>query len=292
MGAVPVSIIQSTLAVSERYGIPRAALLGHGALKESDLGRRRRIGWDAFCEFNDRVEQAWAPHGGLEAFGRAFSTQPPPEWASLARSLIPPRQFLRLLFKVGEWAHPFATVTVRDVKAHALEVDIALPKHLRDNPSFFRICAATMRWSIALIGYPPLKVGLTVSPHRGTYRFWVPHSKTVFHRAQTAADARFSLLVERIEALQSEVRELLSRHAAHHPDVPRARAQTLGETWGLSPRQVEVLQHLAHGASNREIAKALGVAERTVEVHVSELLKRAGVDARARLVARFWAAPA
>jgi DNA-binding NarL/FixJ family response regulator len=58
--------------------------------------------------------------------------------------------------------------------------------------------------------------------------------------------------------------------------------------WALTPRQCEVLERLAIGDSNKEIATSFGMSVRTVEQHVAEILKRAEVDSRLRLVARFW----
>lgn len=48
----------------------------------------------------------------------------------------------------------------------------------------------------------------------------------------------------------------------------------------LTPRQTEVLRLLVKGASNKEIAEALGCAEATVRVHVSTLLRLLGVENR------------
>jgi DNA-binding NarL/FixJ family response regulator len=70
-------------------------------------------------------------------------------------------------------------------------------------------------------------------------------------------------------------------------DVER-RAPLLGARWALTPRQREVLEMLARGASNREIAARIRCAERTVELHVTALLRKSGCDSRARLVAEFW----
>lgn len=50
---------------------------------------------------------------------------------------------------------------------------------------------------------------------------------------------------------------------------------------GLTARQLEVLRLVAHGLSNREIARCLGVSPRTVDRHVSDVYQRIGVSSRA-----------
>jgi NarL family two-component system response regulator LiaR len=48
----------------------------------------------------------------------------------------------------------------------------------------------------------------------------------------------------------------------------------------LTERETEVLQHLAQGKSNKEIAAALVIAEKTVRTHVSNILAKLGVTSR------------
>ena len=55
---------------------------------------------------------------------------------------------------------------------------------------------------------------------------------------------------------------------------------------GLTQREREVAMHLAQGESNREIAEALVVTERTVESHVTNILNKLGFTRRAQI--RKW----
>jgi DNA-binding CsgD family transcriptional regulator len=54
---------------------------------------------------------------------------------------------------------------------------------------------------------------------------------------------------------------------------------------GLSPRELEVLRHVAGGKTNREIATELVLSERTVERHVSNIFAKLGVSTRAAATA-------
>lgn len=56
----------------------------------------------------------------------------------------------------------------------------------------------------------------------------------------------------------------------------------------LTPRQREILQCLSKGLSNKEIARALGISDSTVKVHMHGLFERLGVQNRtqAALLAR------
>jgi ATP/maltotriose-dependent transcriptional regulator MalT len=52
----------------------------------------------------------------------------------------------------------------------------------------------------------------------------------------------------------------------------------------LTSREQDVLEHIAAGLSNREIASALGISEHTVKFHVSALLGKLGVSSRAAAI--------
>ena len=75
-------------------------------------------------------------------------------------------------------------------------------------------------------------------------------------------------------------------------DAPRmdrdARLAMVERLWRLTPRQRQVLALVVAGDANKTIAERLRCAVVTIEVHVTALLRKAGVDGRAALVAKFW----
>jgi DNA-binding CsgD family transcriptional regulator len=58
----------------------------------------------------------------------------------------------------------------------------------------------------------------------------------------------------------------------------------------LTPRQSEVVSRVARGLANKQIASELGISERAVKGHVSDLLGKFGVANRAGLIAALMAA--
>ena len=54
---------------------------------------------------------------------------------------------------------------------------------------------------------------------------------------------------------------------------------------GLSAREREVLREVARGGTNREIASALGISERTVDRHVSNIYTKLDISSRAAATA-------
>lgn len=82
------------------------------------------------------------------------------------------------------------------------------------------------------------------------------------------------------ELTKRVVAELVSRRRTQ--PVTAARASEL-----LTPRELEILLHLAQGMSNDEIARALVVETSTVKSHLARMMPKLGV--RSRLHAAVWA---
>jgi DNA-binding CsgD family transcriptional regulator len=65
------------------------------------------------------------------------------------------------------------------------------------------------------------------------------------------------------------------------------RAAEAEKYGGLTPREREVARYLSQGKSNREIAEALVLSERTIENHISNILTKLGFTSRAQVAV--WA---
>jgi DNA-binding NarL/FixJ family response regulator len=78
-------------------------------------------------------------------------------------------------------------------------------------------------------------------------------------------EVAMQLLMRLVEERQQEKKE-----AAQKPSLPKS----------LSPREVEVLEHLARGLSNRQIARSLSISTSTVKNHVHHIINKLEVSDR------------
>lgn len=74
--------------------------------------------------------------------------------------------------------------------------------------------------------------------------------------------------------LDAELAEVLFRGAP-----PRPVASEL-----MTPRELEVLELLARGMSNRQLAEVLGFSEHTAKFHVNAILTKLGAETRTEAV--------
>ena len=72
------------------------------------------------------------------------------------------------------------------------------------------------------------------------------------------------------------------RSAAAGTGLPAGRPASLvsGPLSSLSPRELDILRGIASGASNKEIARQLSIAETTVKIHVQHILRKLDVTSR------------
>jgi NarL family two-component system response regulator LiaR len=102
--------------------------------------------------------------------------------------------------------------------------------------------------------------------------------------------------------LVKAIRETSQGKAQLHPDIARRLMAAVSgekplqstkpasrskELAGLTERELEVLELIAQGLTNREIAEKMVISEKTVKTHVSNLLDKLGLEDRTR--AAIWA---
>jgi DNA-binding NarL/FixJ family response regulator len=83
-------------------------------------------------------------------------------------------------------------------------------------------------------------------------------------------------------ALAAAIRAVHAGHVLLHPDVARllADGQARLADVHLTARERDVLAAITRGRANREIARQLGLSEKTVKTHVSAILTKLGVQDR------------
>lgn len=101
-----------------------------------------------------------------------------------------------------------------------------------------------------------------------------------------AGEFGMHLLVVGLELLARRARiELPPPPGGAGPDGPAQRPATVADELGLTPREREVLALVADGRTNRQIAEALFISDKTASVHVSNILAKLGVANRGEAAA-------
>lgn len=79
---------------------------------------------------------------------------------------------------------------------------------------------------------------------------------------------------EMTDKLIAAFRSAAAQPAAPEPEEPESEDEP------LTPRELDTLREIARGASNKEIARTLGIAETTVKIHVQRILRKLGLSSR------------
>lgn len=89
------------------------------------------------------------------------------------------------------------------------------------------------------------------------------------------------------DELRAAIRSTAHGHVPLDPRVATALLPGAGPADQLSDRERQVLMLAAQGLANKQIGRALGIAERTVKVHLGNIYRRIGVTDRT--TAALWA---
>ncbi|MDE2401483.1 MAG: response regulator [Burkholderiales bacterium] len=95
------------------------------------------------------------------------------------------------------------------------------------------------------------------------------------------ADAlRRTMRGESVVATEMTAKLVAAFQTLHEPAEIAVSESQDDPLMSLSPREHEILRHIACGESNKEIARALDIAETTVKIHVQHILRKLNLSSR------------
>ncbi len=102
-------------------------------------------------------------------------------------------------------------------------------------------------------------------------------------RVHLTADLWLTLRAARITDGTSDARQDIA--VTIERSSPEERLGLFGRASGLSPRESDVLRHLATGADTRDVAQRMFVSEHTVQDHLKSIFLKTGMRTRSSLLA-------
>ncbi len=111
------------------------------------------------------------------------------------------------------------------------------------------------------------------------------HSEETLVRQALDAGARGYILKNAMDLdLVRAIRRVAAGETVLDAQIPRAVTLKGERESGLTARELEVLQHIVAGKSNKEIATELGLSVNTVSVHRANIMDALGIHKTAELV--------
>jgi DNA-binding NarL/FixJ family response regulator len=111
------------------------------------------------------------------------------------------------------------------------------------------------------------------------------HSEDTLVRQALEAGARGYVLKNAMDLdLANAIKGVAAGKSVIDPQVKRTESLKGEREAGLTSRELEILQHIVAGKSNKEIASELDLSVNTVSVHRANIMDRLGIHKTAELV--------
>jgi DNA-binding NarL/FixJ family response regulator len=111
------------------------------------------------------------------------------------------------------------------------------------------------------------------------------HSEDTLIRQALEAGAKGYVLKNAMDLdLVSAIKKVAEGTMVLDPQITRGGTLKGERDTGLTPRELEILQHIVAGKSNKEIATELGLSANTVSVHRANIMDALGIHKTAELV--------
>jgi DNA-binding NarL/FixJ family response regulator len=120
--------------------------------------------------------------------------------------------------------------------------------------------------------------------------FTIDESRAAISEAIQAGVSGYLLKDVTTEDLLRAARMAMEGKAVIHPALTKlfldeVRFMPKDNGSPLSPREVQILQHIASGSSTKQVARDLGISAHTVKTHLERIFDKLGANDRAQAVA-------
>jgi DNA-binding CsgD family transcriptional regulator len=279
-------MVWAAVDTAERGGIAIAPLFEGLPFDNAALRKMNRVRWDDYCTIAERILVACGGERELEDLLESTYHLVLPELRALAGAVISPMHYLRLMFEVLDpLMFPPIHFRFEDLGDNRAKIIAATRPGVRPCRALFVSSTGAMRGTTRALGLPPANIiSADITESRGVWEVELPQAPSWGDRGRRASRALKRLMIRLVLGSTVEGVELAAE--VGEPELaPVAHAITVLQ---LTPRQGEVLEHVAKGLTNKEIAHQLGTAENTIELHITRILRKAGASSRAQLLAKLW----
>ncbi len=279
-------LVWAAVDMAEQARLDVPALVEGLSFDAVTMRRRSRIPWDEYCTLGERIEaQCGGPREFQDLLESSYHTVLP-ELRVLAGAVVSPMAYLRFIWDVID---PLLFAPIQfgftELGPDRARLTAVCRPGVRGCLTYFQGTVGAFRGMTRTLGLPATRVDVAdVTATSGTYEVTLPPALGWRDRSRRAGTAVRRLFMRAILGANADGTPL----AADIGEPEISPVDQAAELLQLTPRQAEVLGHVAEGRSNKEIAQELGTAENTIELHVSRILRKAGVSSRSQLVARLW----
>lgn len=277
-------VVWASMDLVANAGLPVDALFEGLPYDAKAVRKMGRVSWDDYCHIVERIEVL---AGGPDGCSRLMSSgyhHVIPEVRYVAGALLSPKQLMRFIEPMMRVLTPPCRFKMVDAGEDAMRIDASIVEGARPCRAYFEGSRGGYMGMPAHLGLPLAEVEAEIGDREATFFVRLPRSRALVDRVRRRLRPAVSWMVMGFEE-GSEV----SIGFAYTPGERNA-ADGGADTPMLTDKQRAVMNLLALGKSNKEIASSLRCAENTVEYHVTGLLRRYAVRSRAELLAKVLAA--
>ena len=137
---------------------------------------------------------------------------------------------------------------------------------------------------------PTTKIVMLTSNPDDNQLFLALKAQAVAYLSKEVTANQLSEIIRRVAKGEHPINESLTsrpkvaEHVLHQFQELTSRSESEAFISPLTPREIEILQYIAQGYLNKQIAAELGISEQTIKNHVTSILRKLNANARTEAV--------